>query len=83
MILNRGYVYKKGTALVPAWLAFSVTRLLVEHFPRQISHEFTAGMEDVSRRDRGRPQGPQHRAGRVHYGSGATSRGSRRWSTGR
>ena len=46
-ILNRGYVYKKGTALVPAWLAFSVTRLLVEHFPRQISYEFTAGMEDV------------------------------------
>ena len=26
-ILNRGYVYKKGTALVPAWLAFSVIRL--------------------------------------------------------
>ena len=46
-ILNRGYVYKKGTALVPAWLAFSVTRLLEEHFPRQISYEFTAGMEDV------------------------------------
>jgi DNA topoisomerase-1 len=57
-ILNRGYVYKKGTALVPAWLAFSVTRLLVEHFPRQISYEFTALMEDVlddiarGRRDR-------------------------------
>ena len=46
-ILNRGYVYKKGTALVPAWLAFSVTRLLEEHFPRQISYEFTADMEDV------------------------------------
>ncbi|MCW2815454.1 MAG: topA, partial [Nocardioides sp.] len=46
-ILNRGYVYKKGTALVPAWLAFSVVRLLEEHFPRQISYEFTAGMEDV------------------------------------
>jgi DNA topoisomerase-1 len=46
-ILNRGYVYKKGTALVPAWIAFSVVRLLVEHFPRQISYEFTAGMEDV------------------------------------
>ncbi|MDN5893276.1 MAG: type I DNA topoisomerase [Nocardioides sp.] len=46
-ILNRGYVYKKGTALVPAWLAFSVVRLLVEHFPRQISYEFTAEMEDV------------------------------------
>ncbi|QZY29386.1 type I DNA topoisomerase [Nocardioides coralli] len=57
-ILNRGYVYKKGTALVPAWLAFSVTRLLVEHFPRQIDYEFTALMEDVlddiagGRRDR-------------------------------
>jgi len=46
-ILNRGYVYKKGTALVPAWLAFSVTRLLEEHFPRQISYEFTAVMETV------------------------------------
>ena len=46
-ILNRGYVYKKGTALVPAWLAFSVTRLLEEHFPRQVSYEFTARMEDV------------------------------------
>jgi len=46
-ILNRGYVYKKGTALVPAWLAFSVIRLLEDHFPRQVSYEFTAGMEDV------------------------------------
>ena len=45
-IINRGYVYKKGTALVPAWLAFSVTRLLNEHFSRQISYEFTAQMED-------------------------------------
>jgi len=45
-IINRGYVYKKGTALVPAWLAFSVTRLLTEHFTRQISYEFTAEMED-------------------------------------
>jgi DNA topoisomerase I len=46
-ILSRGYVYKKGTALVPAWLAFSVTRLLEEHFDRLVSYEFTAGMEDV------------------------------------
>jgi DNA topoisomerase-1 len=57
-ILNRGYVYKKGTALVPAWLAFSVVRLLEEHFARLVSYEFTAGMEDVldeiagGRRDR-------------------------------
>ena len=57
-ILNRGYVYKKGTALVPAWLAFSVVRLLEEHFARLVSYEFTATMEDVldeiagGRRDR-------------------------------
>jgi DNA topoisomerase I len=57
-ILNRGYVYKKGTALVPAWLAFSVIRLLEEHFSRLVSYEFTAGMEGVldeiakGRRDR-------------------------------
>ncbi len=46
-ILNRGYVYKKGTALVPAWLAFSVVRLLEEHFSRLVSYEFTASMEGV------------------------------------
>ncbi|MDQ6687276.1 MAG: type I DNA topoisomerase [Actinomycetota bacterium] len=46
-ILNRGYVYKKGTALVPAWLAFSVVRLLEEHFTRLVSYEFTARLEDV------------------------------------
>ncbi len=57
-ILNRGYVYKKGTALVPAWLAFSVVRLLEDHFTRLVSYEFTAQMEDVlddvagGRRDR-------------------------------
>ncbi|WP_299056812.1 type I DNA topoisomerase [uncultured Nocardioides sp.] len=46
-IVDRGYVYKKGTALVPAWLAFSTIRLLEEHFGRQVSYEFTAQMEDV------------------------------------
>ena len=46
-IINRGYVYKKGSALVPAWIAFSVVRLLEEHFARQIDYEFTAQMEDV------------------------------------
>ncbi len=46
-ILNRGYVYKKGSALVPAWLAFAVVRLLERHFTRLIDYNFTAGMEDV------------------------------------
>ncbi len=56
-IIDRGYVYKKGTALVPAWLAFSVTRLLEEHFARLVSYEFTAGHGGRPRRDRRRPQG--------------------------
>lgn len=57
-IQNRGYVYKKGTALVPAWIAFSVVRLLERHFTRLIDYGFTAEMEDVldevagGRRDR-------------------------------
>jgi DNA topoisomerase I len=46
-ILNRGYVFKKGTALVPAWLAFAVVRLLEEHFSRLVDYSFTAAMEDV------------------------------------
>jgi DNA topoisomerase-1 len=57
-IINRGYVFKKGQALVPAWIAFSVVRLLEDHFTRLVSYEFTAGMEDIlddiagGRRDR-------------------------------
>ncbi|AYY11722.1 type I DNA topoisomerase [Actinobacteria bacterium YIM 96077] len=46
-ILDRGYVFKRGNALVPAWLAFAVVRLLEEHFTRLIDYEFTAKMEDV------------------------------------
>ncbi len=46
-ILNRGYVYKKGSALVPAWLAFAVVRLLERHFARLVDYNFTAAMEDV------------------------------------
>ncbi|MGI8953064.1 MAG: type I DNA topoisomerase [Nocardioidaceae bacterium] len=46
-IQNRGYVYKKGTALVPAWLAFAVTRLMEQHFSRLVDYKFTAQLEDV------------------------------------
>ena len=46
-IQNRGYVYKKGTALVPAWLAFAVTRLLEDYFPRLVDYNFTAKVEEV------------------------------------
>ena len=45
-ILDRGYVFKKGTALVPTFLAFSVTGLLEQHFGRLVDYGFTARMED-------------------------------------
>ncbi len=46
-ILDRGYVFKRGTALVPSFLAFAVIRLLEEHFSRLVDYDFTAGMEDA------------------------------------
>ncbi|MGO3153136.1 MAG: type I DNA topoisomerase [Galactobacter sp.] len=45
-IMDRGYVTKRGGALVPSWIAFSVVRLLEEHFSRYVDYEFTARMED-------------------------------------
>jgi DNA topoisomerase I len=45
-ILDRGYVAKKGTALVPTFLAFAVTQLLEEHYGRLVDYGFTARMED-------------------------------------
>ncbi|HEX3256462.1 MAG TPA: topoisomerase C-terminal repeat-containing protein, partial [Gaiellaceae bacterium] len=46
-ILDRGYVFKKGTALVPSYVAFAVVKLLESHFDRLVDYEFTARMEDV------------------------------------
>jgi DNA topoisomerase-1 len=46
-ITSRDYVFKKGTALVPTWLAFAVTRLLEEHFPKLVDYAFTAEMEGM------------------------------------
>src|SRR5687768_9707819 len=45
-ILDRGYVFKRGTALVPSFLAFAVTGLLEQHFTRLVDYSFTAQMED-------------------------------------
>ena len=45
-ILDRGYVFKRGTALVPAFLAFAVISLLEQHFGQLVDYQFTARMED-------------------------------------
>ncbi|WP_442481758.1 type I DNA topoisomerase [Aeoliella sp. SH292] len=45
-IQARSYVFKKGNALVPTWIAFSVTKLLEDHLARLVDYQFTAQMED-------------------------------------
>jgi DNA topoisomerase-1 len=45
-ILDRGYVVKRGTALVPTFLAFAVTGLLEQHYGSLVDYDFTARMED-------------------------------------
>jgi DNA topoisomerase I len=45
-ILDRGYVVKRGMALVPTFLAFAVTKLLERHYEQLVDYGFTARMED-------------------------------------
>ena len=69
-ILDRGYVFKRGTALVPAFLAFSVVALLEQHFGRLVDYDFTARMEDDLDRI---AAGDEHRIewlGRFYFGDG-------------
>jgi DNA topoisomerase-1 len=55
-VQDRGYVWKKGTALVPSWTAFAVIALLEQHFATLVDYEFTARMEedldDIARGER-------------------------------
>ena len=45
-IIDRGYVSKNGSQLVPNFTAFSVVNLLATHFPDLVDYAFTARMED-------------------------------------
>jgi DNA topoisomerase-1 len=45
-IQNRNYAFKKGGALVPTWVAFSVVQLLEQHLASLVDYQFTAKMED-------------------------------------
>jgi DNA topoisomerase-1 len=70
-ILDRGYVFKRGTALVPAFLAFSVVGLLEKHFGRLVDYDFTASMEDdLDRIASGDEQRVQW-LGRFYFGDGS------------
>ena len=68
-ILDRGYVFKRGTALVPSFLAFSVVALLEQHFGKLVDYDFTARMEDDLDRI---AEGEEHRVEwlkRFYFGS--------------
>ncbi len=45
-IQERGYVWKRGSALVPSWIAFAVIGLMEVHFGRLVDYDFTASLED-------------------------------------
>ena len=45
-ILDRGYVWKKGSALVPTWTAFAITNLMERYFPHLVDYDFTAELEN-------------------------------------
>ncbi|MFJ4872225.1 type I DNA topoisomerase [Streptomyces sp. NPDC088757] len=71
-ILDRGYVFKKGTALVPSFLSFAVVNLLEKHFGRLVDYDFTALMEDdLDRIARGEAQAVPWLK-RFYFGEGAT-----------
>ncbi|MFJ3922781.1 type I DNA topoisomerase [Streptomyces sp. NPDC090022] len=70
-ILDRGYVFKKGTALVPSFLSFAVVNLLEKHFGRLVDYDFTAKMEDdLDRIARGEAQSVPWLK-RFYFGEGA------------
>jgi DNA topoisomerase-1 len=45
-IQDRGYVWKKGNALIPSFVAFAVVNLLEQHFAQLVDYDFTAQLED-------------------------------------
>lgn len=45
-IIGRQYVFKRGNALVPTWVAMAVSQLLQAHLPELVDYRFTAQMED-------------------------------------
>jgi DNA topoisomerase-1 len=74
-ILDRGYIYKKGTALVPSFLAFSVVQLLEQHFRRLVDYDFTARMEDDLDRIASGDEQRNDWLKRFYFGDGGTDDG--------
>lgn len=74
-IMDRGYVQVRGSALIPSWLAFSVVRLLEEHFTDYVDYDFTAELEeDLDRIARGEEDRRKWLTG-FYFGDGPTEHG--------
>ena len=71
-IVDRGYVFKKGSALVPTFVAFAVVNLLEQHFRQLVDFDFTARMEDDLDRDRRGPRGASRLARSASTSDGRT-----------
>ena len=69
-ILDRGYVFKKGTALVPTFLAFAVIQLLERHFDQLVDYDFTARLEDDLDRIAAGDEERVKWLGRFYFGDG-------------
>ena len=69
-IIDRGYVYERGRALIPSWLAFSVIKLLETKFPKYVDYEFTAHMENGLDRIAGGKDTGKNWLTRFYFGSG-------------
>ena len=63
-VQDRGYVWKKGQALVPTWTAFAVVGLLEKHFDELVDYAFTARIEEdldaIARHERKKLDWLQH-----------------------
>jgi len=70
-IVDRGYVFKKGTALVPTFVAFSVVNLLERHFEQLVDFDFTARMEDDLDRIAAGDQARDEWLQRFYFGHGS------------
>ena len=46
LILSKNYVFKKGTALVPSFLAIALVKFLEDYFTDLVDYSFTAELED-------------------------------------
>lgn len=90
-IQAREYVWKKGTALVPAWTAFAVTKLLEDHFGHLVDYNFTASMEeqldaiargDTGAEDHGAREKVEAWLSAFYFGTGAAAASGREASQG-